>query len=179
MRSALAESRLLAAVATLAAVLAIAPAPANADVGEAILLRCTHNESLAGFKPSDYKKALKEATADAEEYTECGAQIRRAEEAAAGGSSGGSGPGGGATGTTAPLAASPSEQTEIARAAQDGAGSVRLDGGSVRPGVVHANVSSAFSTLPSPILATLAVALAALLTLGGRALATRVRNRDA
>jgi hypothetical protein len=176
MRPAPAESRLLAAVAALAAVLAIllAPATAAADVGETIILRCTHGESLDGFSQSAYRKALKELTADAEEYSDCGSLIHQAQIASAGskGSGGGSSSGGGGI---SPLAASAAERDSIAGAANAGSGAVKLDGGDVRPGVVHANVSSAFSTLPTPVLVTLAFVLAGALALAGRALAGRVR----
>ena len=67
--------------------------PARADIGETIILRCTHRESLSGFSQSAYRQALKELNADTEEYSNCSALIRRAQEAAAGG--GGSAGGGG------------------------------------------------------------------------------------
>ena len=38
----------------------LSAATAQADIGEKIILRCTHGESLSGFTQKDYNKALKE-----------------------------------------------------------------------------------------------------------------------
>ena len=53
------------------------------SVGEQIILRCTHGQSLSGFSQSAYRQALKELSADAEEYSRCAQQIRQAQLAAA------------------------------------------------------------------------------------------------
>src|SRR5580700_4030303 len=100
----------------LAALLAIAlqPAtPAGADQGEAIILRCTHGQSLSGFSQKAYKQALKDLNADTEEYTDCSSLIRQAQLAAAG--SGGGGGGGGSAGSPGAPAVvpTPSEQRAI------------------------------------------------------------------
>jgi hypothetical protein len=163
---------LLSAVLLSAALLAIAP-PARADVGETIILRCTHGQSLSGFSQSAYTQALKELSADAEEYTDCSSLIHQAQLAAAAG-----GRGGGAAGTAAiptPIAATPSEQRAITHAARAGSNPVRLGGRVIQPGVVHANIASALSSLPTPLLATLAFLLACLLLVVGGALRNRVR----
>jgi hypothetical protein len=47
----------------------------------------------------------------------------------------------------------------------------------IRPGVVHADIASALSSLPNPLLAILAFLLACALTLAGGTLRNRVRNR--
>jgi len=147
----------LLAVLIATALLAIAPA-ARADVGETIILRCTHGESLSGFPPSAYARALKQLSADAEEYTNCASLIRQAQVAAAGGSGGGSGAAGGSAGGSAvATAATPAEQRSIAHAASAAPSPVALDGQVINPGVVHASVSSAVSTLPTPLLAMLAL----------------------
>jgi hypothetical protein len=86
-------SRLATASALIVLALVTAPAPASADVGETIIQRCTHGQSLAGFSQSDYRKALKELSADAEEYTDCSSLIRQAQLAAAGGRGGSGGAG--------------------------------------------------------------------------------------
>ena len=146
-------------------------APARADVGETIILRCTHGQSLAGFSQSAYSQALKELSADAEEYTPCANQIRQAQLAAAG-----RGGGGGGAETVVPIAASATEKQAVARAARSAPLPVRLGSQVIAPGVVHANISSAFSTLPTPLLAMLAFLLACLILVAGGHLRNRVRG---
>lgn len=172
------ESRLPLLAALIAVILLASTAPASANVGEKIIERCTHGKSLSGFSQSDYREALKELNADTEEYSSCASLIRQAQEAAAGagGSSGGGG-GGGANGSAAatPIAASPSEQQAITHAVNAAAEPVRLGDQVIHPGVVHANISSAFSSLPTPLLVTFAFLLACLLAAGGGALRKRIR----
>jgi hypothetical protein len=172
------ESRpvLLATLLT-AMVLALAPA-ARADVGEQIILRCTHGESLAGFSQKAYDRALKELSADAEEYSPCSAQIRRAQAAAAAGGRGGAG-GGPSTGApaTAATAASPAERKAVARAASAGAGAVNLGGQVIHPGVVNTGIASAFSSLPTPLLVILIFLLVCLLLVGAGTVRNRVSAR--
>ncbi len=152
-----------------------APA-ARADIGEKIILRCTHKESLSGFPPQAYSRALKELSADAEEYTDCGSMIRQAQVAAAAGhGSGGGSTAGLSTAGPVATAASPSEQQAVVRAAHDIAAPVHFGGQLIRPGVVHASVASAFSTLPTPLLATLALMLVCLLVVAGDAARKRIR----
>ena len=166
------NSRRVALVAALfAGALAGAPA-ARADVGETIIQRCTHGESLGGFSQSAYRKALKELSADAEEYTNCAQLIRQAQLAAASGRGGGSGGSGPATA----VAATPTEKHAVTRAAATGAAPVPVGGELVKPGVVHADISSAFNSLPGPVLALLAFLLAGLAVLGGGALRKRIRG---
>ena len=153
--------------------------PAHADIGETIILRCTHNESLSGFSQADYRRALKEVNADLEEYSGCAALIRQAALAAAGGGRGGSSGGGPGVSATAALAATPAEQQAITHAQDAGAEPVKLSGGTVRPGVVHVSVSSALSALPSPLLAMLAFLIACLLLIAGGAVRNRIRARRA
>jgi hypothetical protein len=164
------QSRLALSTALLASTLTIA-APASADIGETIIQRCTHAQSLSGFSQSAYTQALKELSADAEEYTNCSSLIRAAQLAAAGGH----GSGGGAESPVA-IAASPAEQQAITRARRTPAAPVRVDGQIVQPGVVHADIASAVNSLPSPLLATLAFLLACLALLAGGALRNRLRG---
>jgi hypothetical protein len=164
------QSRLALPAVLLASALASAP-PANADVGETIIQRCTHGQSLSGFSQSAYNQALKELSADAEEYTGCSAQIRQAQLAAAGR---GGGPAGAES--VAPTLATPAEQRSIKGAAHAGSAPVRVGGQLVVPGVVHANIASAFTSLPSPVLAMLAFLLACLALLAGGALRNRFRG---
>jgi hypothetical protein len=152
--------------------LALAPA-AHANIGETIILRCTHNESVDGFSQSAYNLALKELNADLEEYSpNCAALIREAERAAAAGRHGGGG-----LSAAAPVAvtASPSEQRALTHAVHAHPESVKLGGSEINPGVVRVNVASALSSLPTPLLATLAFILACLVLLAGGALRKRVR----
>jgi hypothetical protein len=164
-------SRLATASAAIVLALVMAPAPASADVGETIIQRCTHGQSLAGFSQSDYRKALKELSADAEEYTDCSSLIRQAQLAAAGGRGGSGGAG------AVPLATTPAEKRAIARAARAGAAPLKVGGQLIRPGIVHANIASALSSLPTPLLALIAFLLACLMALGGGVVRNRIRAR--
>jgi hypothetical protein len=127
------------------------------SVGEQIILRCTHGQSLAGFSQSAYRQALKELSATTEEYSPCSSLIRQAQLAAAAGDRG--------TASGAPLvalAATPGELKAIKHAQAAGSGPVLVGGQVVNPGVVHANIASALSTVPAPLLAVLALLLACL-----------------
>ncbi len=165
------QSRLALPALMLALALSCAAA-ARADVGETIIQRCTHGQPLGGFSPSAYGKALKELSADTEEYTNCAALIRQAQLAGAGGHGGA----GGSGESIAPIPATPAEQQAIAHAAQSGSVPQKVGGEVVRPGVVHANVASAFSTLPSPLLAIVAFLLACLAVVAGGSLRNRFRG---
>jgi hypothetical protein len=164
-------SRLATASAVVVLALVAAAPPASADVGETIIQRCTHGQSLAGFSQSDYRKALKELSADAEEYTDCSSLIRQAQLAAAGGRGGSGGAG------AVPLATTPAEKRAIAHAARAGAAPLKVGGQVIRPGIVHANIASALSSLPTPLLALVAFLLACLMALGGGAVRNRIRAR--
>lgn len=161
--------RLLALSLVLAAGIA---SPARASVGETIILRCTHGQSLSGFSQQAYREALKDLTADAREYTECGSLIRQAQLAAAtgrGGSAGGA--------AVVPIAPTASEQRAITHATHASPVPVRVGSGVVHPGVVHADIASALSSLPTPLLATVIFLLACLLLIVAGALRNRFRAR--
>jgi hypothetical protein len=166
--------RRLAPTVGLVMALALSLTPsAFGDAAHTIVQRCTHGESLAGFPPSAYAKALKDLSATTEEYSDCAQLIRRAQEAA----SSGHGSAAGLPSTAAQaVATSPAEQKAIAAATKNGSAPVRLDGQVIRPGVVHANIASAFSTLPSPVLALLAFLLACLVVFAGGVLRRRLRD---
>jgi hypothetical protein len=168
-----------ALAALLVAVLLAIPASASANVGETIVDRCTHGESLSGFSQSAYNQALNELSADTEEYSDCSSLIRQAQINAAAGKRGGGAGGGGSAGssTAAAVAATPEEQRSITHAAHDRSAPVQLSGQSVVPGVVHTNISSALSSLPTPLLATLAFLLAGLLLIAGGVARNRFRAR--
>jgi hypothetical protein len=165
------QSRLALSGALIASALTIA-SPASADIGETIIQRCTHAQSLSGFSQSAYTRALKELSADAEEYTNCSSLIRAAQLAAAGGR----GANGSGAESTVALAASPAEQQAITHARHTHAAPVRVAGEVVQPGVVHADIASAVNSLPSPLLATLGFLLACLALLAGGALRNRFRG---
>jgi hypothetical protein len=145
---------------------------ARADVGEKIIERCTHGQSISGFSQQAYRRALQELPTEVEEYSDCANLIRRAQLAAAGGQ--------GSAGADAPLVATPltgSERRALRSVPKTGAAPLRVGGGLVQPGVVHANVASALSSLPDPLLALLAFLLACAVALGGRAVTRRVLAR--
>ncbi len=174
------------AVALLSMVLSLAAsvAPAQADVGEKIILRCTHGESLRGFTQKDYEKALKELETSLEEYSGCSSLIHQAERAAAGsgGGFGGSGSGGGGSGATgatgAAASATPAERSSLSHAPSTGAAPLKLGGQVIRPGVVHVGIASALSSLPTPLLVILLFLVACAVTLAGGVLRNRVRHHD-
>jgi hypothetical protein len=162
----------------LAIALQLAVPAANADQGEAIILRCTHGQSLSGFSQNAYKQALKDLNADTEEYTDCSSLIRQAQLAAAGSSRGGGGSNGSSGGPSAPaVVPTAAEQRAIASAGHARSAPVQVGEEAIHPGVVHVDVASALSSLPTPLLAMLAFLLTCLLLVAGGALRNRVRAR--
>lgn len=166
-------ARRLALPVMLLAFLSIAPA-ARADVGATIIERCTHGQSLSGFSQQDYRRALQELPAEVEEYSDCANLIRRAQLAAAGGGRGAGSSG--AEGASA-IPVSPSERVALGRVPRAGGAPLQLGGQLVRPGVVHASIASVLSSLPTPLLATLAFLLACALALAANSIRDRVRAR--
>jgi hypothetical protein len=167
-------TRTLALVAALSSILILLAVPAQADVGEKIILKCTHGESLSGFSQKDYNKALKELETSSEEYTDCASLIHKAQLAAGAGK--GTGAGGGGPAGTAATPATPAEQRELSRAPHAGSTPLRVGNQIIRPGVVPVDIASALSSLPNPLLVILAFLLACALALAGGALRNRVRN---
>lgn len=158
--------------------MALAPtaAPARADVGEEIIRRCTHAESLSGFSQAAYRQALKELSAGTEEYSNCAQLIRQAQLAAAGASRGGGSGGGPATPASTSSAPTPSEQQSIAQAPNAGAAPLKVGAQTIRPGVVHADIASALSSLPTPLLATVVFLIVCLLAAAGAGIRNRIRD---
>jgi len=161
--------RIVSALALALSLLVLPATTASADTGAKIIERCTHGQSLSGFSQKDYRRALAELPTEVEEYSDCANLIRRAQLAAAGG---GGGPSSGGPAAT-PLSAS--EQRAITRAPKSGGEPLKVGNELVSPGVVHADVSSALSSLPDPLLAMLAFLLACTAALGGRAILKVVR----
>ena|ERR1700726_1076385 len=167
-----ARARAVASALALAAALLWPASPARADVGSTIIEKCTHNQSIAGYTEQAYRRALQELPTEVEEYSTCANQIRRAQLAAAGGGAGASGGAASATPLT------PAEQRGIAALARTPAAPLRVGNQLIHPGVVHADVSSAFSSLPDSLLAVLALMVASALALAGRTLRKRVWKRS-
>ena len=85
--------------------------------------------------------------------------------------------GGGSTGTgatTAAATATPAERRNLSRAPSAGAAPLHLGGQVIRPGVVHVDIASAFSSLPTPLLAVLLFLVACAVALAGGVLRNRV-----
>jgi hypothetical protein len=179
MRIAPPRNRLLLALAAAlltTTLLSVTP-PARADIGETIIQRCTHGQSLGGFSQGAYRKALQELPTEVAEYSHCDALIRRAQLAAAGAhSAGGEGiaAGTGTAGTGTPL--TPAQRSVLKRAPRAGAVPLRVGNHVVHPGVVHVDIASALSSLPTPLLIILAFLLACALALAGGAIRDRVRT---
>jgi hypothetical protein len=175
MRTIRSSKRALVLPAIAVAMLSIA-APAQGDVGEEIIRRCTHAESLSGFSQAAYRQALKELSAGTEEYSNCAQLIRQAQLATAGAGRGG----GSGAGTARPAAGSatptPSEQRAIARAPNAGSAPLLVGAQTIHPGVVHADIASAFSSLPTPLLATVAFLAICLLAVAVAGIRNRIRN---
>jgi len=149
-------------------------APADASVGETIILRCTHAQSLSGFSQQAYSEALRDLNAVTEEYSDCASLIRAAQLAAAvGGTTGASGA------TVVPILPTPSEKRAIERATRSGPPLVRVGNEEIHPGVVHVDIASAISSLPTPLLATVSLLFACLLLVAGGALRHHLRARRA
>lgn len=159
---------------------------ARATPVEEILTRCGSGQSVAGFTVKQYHEALHSLPTDSLEYEECAEVIFEAEQEAArrpghggtsggrkgsgtgggggtigssGAGTGGSAGGGGATGEAPPLEPTAEEQQAVAQAQSTPPAPVRVGSGAeapLSPGVVHASVGSAFSSLPTALLAALA-----------------------
>jgi hypothetical protein len=154
--------RTIAAAVLAAATLLVMAAPGQASEATKIVYRCTHGESLGGFSQNGYKEALKHLPTEVIEYSECANEIRKAELAAAGGTQGGPG-----SGSNVPTPLTPSERQAVLNAHSHGSAPVRIDGRTIEPGVVHADIASVASTLPPSLLAILALVLAGGVAFGG------------
>jgi hypothetical protein len=155
------------------ALLVGAPA-AHASEARTIIEKCTHGEPFGGYSQNAYREALKQMPTEVIEYSPCVNLIRKAELAAAGG---GAGSGAGAGSSNVALALTPSERHTVQSAHHNGSSPVRVGGVPVHPGVVHADIASAVNTLPSSLLAVLALMLAGALALAVGEVRKRVRAR--
>ncbi len=151
--------------------------PAQADVGEKIIQRCTHGQSLSGFSQKAYRQALKDLSAGTEEYSNCASLIRQAQLAAAGSGHGTSSGGALSTPTASAVTPTPSEQRAIAHAHNAGSAPLQVGAQTIHPGVVHADIASALSALPTPLLATVVFLLVCLLVAASAGIRNRIRSR--
>ncbi len=164
----------LLAVALLA--LAIAP-PAVAGSTKKILETCSEGKIPRGYSQQAYDQALHRMPPELSEYSDCSDLIHKAQLASATGGGSGSAGGGGALGaaaTTAPP--SPSEQHALERATRHGNAPVSVGGEPVHPGIVHVDIASALSALPTPLLSLLVLLAACALWLLGRSVYARARH---
>lgn len=166
------RARPVSAAAIAVAALLLPAASAQADVGTTIIERCTQGKSIGGYTQQDYRRALQELPTEVEEYSDCANKIRHAQLAAAGGGLAGAA-------AVVPTPLTPAEQRGIAAIAHHSAPPVRVGNQLIRPGVVHAGISSALSSLPNALLAVLALVAAGALAIAGRTIRNRVWKRPA
>jgi hypothetical protein len=160
-----------------------APAAAGANATTKILEGCGTGEVPTGLSQQAYRQALTKVPTYLSEYSDCSELIHKAQLATAarsrpggsGGGSGAAGAGGSAGSRIAP--ATPVEQRELQHAHHSGSAPVRVGDQEIHPGVVHANIASALSSLPTPLLVLLAFLLACVLFLLARVTRDRVRAR--
>lgn len=178
---------LLASAALLLCLLA--PATAGASYSELLRDACRDERVDGTYSQKDYRDALRNIPADADQYTNCRQVLEDAKIAAASAeASGGSGPGaagggaesGGSVPTGDPLASASADERRAVLQATDGGGAALSVGGRrVDPAALGAGrtVSATISDLPPPLLAVLG--LVALAALGAIALVLvpRVRAR--
>jgi hypothetical protein len=172
-------SRTAARIAALTlALLALAllglAATAAANEAQTILEKCGHNKPFSGYSQKAYREALKQMTTTGIEYGECESLIRKAEEAAAGG---GAGTAVGTPSSNVATPLSPAERHAVQNAHRNGSTPVQVGDEPVRPGVVHADIASAVSTLPHSLFAVLAFMAAAGLVLAIGEVRKRVSSR--
>lgn len=165
----------------------VTPAVANADYNELLKDACRDERVNGTYSQKDYREALANIPADADQYTNCreilrAAQLAAARAQAAGRS--GSAPVSpetiGALSSPDPLAtATPAQKEAVTAAVKTGGGPVTVAGKVVEPSTLGAGraVAAGLSDLPAALLASLAlialVGVGALVTV----LAPRVRDR--
>ncbi len=155
-----------------------AAAPASASSTKNILEACGEGKIPSGYSQQAYNQALKQMPPELSEYSDCSDLIHKAQLAAAAGGHGDAGGPGGTSGggSTAVAPPTPTEQHALERISHTGAAPVKVGGEVIHPGVVHVDIASALSSLPTPLLALLAFLLACALLILGRAIRTRTRT---
>jgi hypothetical protein len=169
----------LAIAAALALTLAIAT-PAGASEVTKILETCANGTLPTGYSQQEYSQAIKQMPAELAEYSDCPDLIHKAQLAGAAGSHGGPGSGPGGSGGAGSIAAvappTAVEQHTLEGIPHASAPPVHVNGEVIHPGVVHVDIASAFSTLPTPLLALLAFLLVCVLLVLGQTVRNRVRH---
>ncbi len=177
--------RLRARVALLRSTLAVAAAllllllfAAGASASEVtkIYEACANGTQPTGYSQQAYSQAIKEMEPFLAEYSACPDLIHKAQLAGAAGSHSGPGGGSSATPTATVAPPTPTEQHTLERVPHASAPSVPVGNEVIHPGVVHVDIASALSSLPTPLLALLAFLLAGALLLIGRTVHSRVRR---
>jgi hypothetical protein len=175
-----------AAIALALACCGVFAAGASADVAAQSDKRCGHGESVSGYTVEQYQSALNDMPAEMVEYTDCPEVIEQAELAAAG-HRGGTGGGQGANTGTSPgvggtaVEPTPAQQHILEATRHEHPAPIQLgdsSGGTVQPGVVHPDLASATSDLPTPVLAVIALVLAGLLLLAGKEIKERLSREE-
>jgi hypothetical protein len=175
----IAISRLAAALLAVLLLALTFATGASASSTKKILEACSEGKVPSGYSQQAYNQALKQMPPELSEYSPCPDLIHKAQLAAAAGAhgAGGTGGGSGGSGATAIAPPTPAEQHALENVTHHGAAPVRVGGEAIDPGVVHVDIASALSTLPTPLLALLAFLLACTLLILGRAVRTRIRAR--
>lgn len=168
-----------ALLAALLIVLGCFTASASASSTKKILEACSEGRVPSGYSQQAYNQALRQMPPELSEYSPCPSLIHKAQLAAAGGHTGtGSSGGAGGAGAAAAIAPpTPAEQHALENVTHHGAAPVTVGGEVLNPGVVHVDIASALSTLPTPLLALLAFLLACALLIVGRTVHARIRTR--
>jgi hypothetical protein len=151
------RSKIVTALAAVALACAAMAPGASASEVSTIIERCSNEQPVNGFSENAYRQALKQLSTFLQEYSPCSELISKAELAAATG--GGASSSTGAPAAQVALALSPAEQHEVEQARHVGAAPVKVGGTQVTPGVVHADIASATSKLPTSLQAVLALLL--------------------
>jgi hypothetical protein len=170
-------SRTLATLLAALLLVLSSAAPASAGSTRKILEACSEGRVPRGYSQQAYRQALKQMPSELSEYSDCPSLIHKAQLADASGGGGGSGLGGGAGGAGSGAAVAPptqAEQRALESSTHSGGAPVSVGGEAIHPGVVHVDIASALSSLPTPLLALLAFLLVCTLLLGGWALRNRV-----
>ncbi|HVF79580.1 MAG TPA: hypothetical protein VNA28_14890 [Solirubrobacteraceae bacterium] len=183
----------LLSLTALAAILL--PAGGALGAGKDVIRDCTDDEVMSKtYSQKEYRDALKELAADADQYGNCRDVILRAQQAAlasskdkdsgGNGAAGGPGGGGGAIGS-APAAeqltsATKAEREAVEQARGTPAAPVTLDDASVDPARVGTVPGiSQVSDLPAPLAVLLALLLAGTLAIGSLRIRRLVNARRA
>jgi hypothetical protein len=179
------------------------PVVAHADSSvDKLLIDACRDEHVDGhYTQAQYKKALDQLPADADEYSACREVIQRARLAAlsagkhnsnsnngggggGGGTTGSSGGGGssGSTGAAAPAdplaSATPKQRSALAKAGQQSAKPVDVGGKLVEPGALGlGSLSGSGHGVPTPLIALIGLLAASALGAGGWWLWSRVLAR--